>query len=67
MDEPVEVDDAPDAVTLGPLKGEVDFKDVSFRYNDSEEILNRINLHIRAGENIALVGLPVREKPPSAT
>ena len=56
MDEPVEVDDAPDAVTLGPLKGEVDFKDVSFRYNDSEEILNRINLHIRAGENIALVG-----------
>ena len=56
MDEPVEVDDAPDALTLGPLRGEVDFKDVSFRYNDSEEILNRINLHIRAGENIALVG-----------
>ena len=56
MDEPIEVDDAEDAVDLPTLRGDVEFRNVSFRYNDSEDILNRINLHIRAGENIALVG-----------
>ena len=56
MDEPIEVDDAEDAVVLPTLRGDVEFRNVSFRYNDSEDILNRINLHIRAGENIALVG-----------
>lgn len=56
MDEPVSVDDAEDAVDLGTIQGKVDFDNVSFRYSDSEEILNRINLHIHAGENIALVG-----------
>ena len=56
MDEPIEVDDSEDAITLPTLKGAVDFNDVSFRYGDSDEILNKINLHIRAGENIALVG-----------
>ena len=56
MNEPIEVDDAEDAVDLPTLRGDVEFRNVSFRYNDSEDILNRINLHIRAGENIALVG-----------
>ncbi len=56
MDEPIDVDDAPDAVDLPPLQGDLEFRDVSFRYSDSKDILNRINLHIRAGENIALVG-----------
>ncbi len=56
MDEPIDVDDAPDAVDLPPLQGDLEFRDVSFRYSDSEDILNRINLHIRTGENIALVG-----------
>ena len=56
MDEPVEVDDAADAVDLPQVRGEVEFRNVSFRYSDSEDILNSINLHIRAGENIALVG-----------
>jgi ATP-binding cassette, subfamily B, bacterial len=56
MNEPVEVDDAADAVDLPPVRGEVEFRNVSFRYSDSEDILNSINLHIYAGENIALVG-----------
>lgn len=56
MDETIDVEDAPDAMDLPPLQGDVEFRDVSFRYSDSEDILNRINLHIRAGENIALVG-----------
>lgn len=56
MDEPLEIDDEEDAVNLPPAKGKIEFKDVSFRYNDSEDILNKINLTIKPGENIALVG-----------
>ena len=56
MDEPVVVDDAPDAVTLPPLTGEVEFRDVTFAYEPGIHILENLNLHVRAGESIALVG-----------
>jgi len=36
--------------------GEIVFKDVSFGYNDETEVLSKANLHIKAGEKIALVG-----------
>lgn len=38
------------------LHGEVEFKDVSFRYKEGEKVLSRFNLHIKAGQTIALVG-----------
>lgn len=43
---------------LGPvqLEGEIEFKDVSFYYNVGEEVLKKINLHIKPGEMIGLVG-----------
>ena len=42
---------------LGGVKGEFDFKNVCFRYNDSEaHVLNNFNLHVTPGETIALVG-----------
>lgn len=44
------------ARTTPRLKGEIRFEDVDFRYTDQEEVLEDFNLHIRAGENIALVG-----------
>lgn len=56
MDEPVEIDDAPDAVELPRVHGEIEFRDVSFHYSDSEGILEHLNLDIKPGENIALVG-----------
>lgn len=56
MDEPIEIDDAPDAIDLEDIKGAIEFNDVTFRYSDSEEILNKINLSIKPGENLALVG-----------
>lgn len=55
-DAPIEVDDASDATDLPRSRGDIEFKDVSFRYNDSDDILNKINIHIAAGENVALVG-----------
>ncbi len=38
------------------VKGEIEFKDVCFRYRDDKTIINNINLHIRPGEKIGVVG-----------
>ncbi len=56
MDEPVVVDDAPDAEELPPITGEVEFEDVTFAYEEGVNVLEHMNLHVRAGESIALVG-----------
>ena len=56
MDEPVIVDDVPDAEELPPITGEVDYQDVTFAYEENINILEHMNLHVRAGESIALVG-----------
>lgn len=57
MDAPVEVDDAPDAVEMPPIRGEVRFENVSFHYlDDPTPVLQDVNLQIPAGETVALVG-----------
>ncbi len=38
------------------VKGEIEFKNVSFHYHSEDEVLKEINLHIKAGEMIGLVG-----------
>ena len=39
-----------------PIHGDIRFEDVSFRYKDGEQVLSHFNLHVRAGETVALVG-----------
>ena len=40
-----------------PLRGEIEFRDVSFRYPDGgEDVLSHFNLHIPAGTTVAIVG-----------
>ena len=56
IDEPVTIDDAPDAGELPPIEGRVDFNDVTFSYDGEINILEHMDLHVRAGESIALVG-----------
>ena len=56
MDEPVVVDDAPGAKDLPDISGEVDFQDVTFAYEEGVNILEHVDLHVNAGESIALVG-----------
>ncbi len=57
LDEPVEIQDRDGATALPPISGDIVFDNVSFRYGDSSEnVLTGINLHIRKGENVALVG-----------
>lgn len=55
MDETPEMEN-PDAVSLDNVRGEIEFKDVVFKYDDSKEVLNGINLKIYPGEKLALVG-----------
>ncbi len=45
-----------DDFTLRRLRGDVDFKDVSFSYVPEKEVLHHIELHAKPGEKIALVG-----------
>ncbi len=56
MDEPVTVDDAPDAEVLPDISGEVDFEDVTFSYEEGINVLEHMDLHVNTGESIALVG-----------
>lgn len=51
-----EIQDAPDAKDLDPVKGEVTFDQVFFHYNDKAEVLRNVSLHINAGEKFAFVG-----------
>ncbi|KAK3008183.1 hypothetical protein RJ639_014507, partial [Escallonia herrerae] len=52
-----QVIEKPDAVELVSVTGEVKFCNVSFRYGDSVPfVLNGLDLHIKAGETVALVG-----------
>lgn len=52
-----DIDDKPDAIALEDVKGTIEFRDVSFRYEDTQEqVLDHINLKVHAGEYVALVG-----------
>ena len=53
---PVDIQDKEDAVTLSHVKGKVDFNDVTFCYEDGVNILEHLDLHVKPGETIALVG-----------
>jgi ATP-binding cassette subfamily B protein len=44
------------AEPLTDVLGEIEYKSVSFRYNDDYSVLDNVNLKIRAGKTIALVG-----------
>lgn len=55
MDEKPETD-SPDAVELKNPKGDIEFKNVTYSYATSGEVLHNVNLKIRPGEKLALVG-----------
>ncbi|UCF38186.1 MAG: ATP-binding cassette domain-containing protein [Acidobacteriota bacterium] len=58
LDAPVDIGDAPGATALAPLSRDVVFENVSFSYPGDEDIpvLRNINLRVRRGEIVALVG-----------
>ena len=56
IDEPVNVKDAPDAIEMPPIQGNVTFRDVCFSYEDNVPILNKVNFTANAGDTYAIVG-----------
>ena len=57
MDTPVAIADAPDAKPLTVREGGIEFRDVSFEYPDDHNmVLRHVDLRIRPGESLALVG-----------
>lgn len=56
MDRPADIQDAPDAIDVSNLKGDIAYENVSFQYDDSNQVLDNISLSIEAGETIAFVG-----------
>lgn len=56
IDEPLQIPDAPDAKELKNVKGEVEFDDVSFSYTQDRKLIENLNISVKAGQRIAIVG-----------
>ncbi len=56
LDAQPEIADAPDAIDLPTVKGEIVFENVRFRYPDGDEVLKGVSFKIRPGEKVAIVG-----------
>ena len=57
MDEPVDVKDAIDAYEMpDDIKGEVEYRNVTFAYEEGKNILENVSFTVKPGESIALVG-----------
>lgn len=56
IDEPLEITNAPDAGELPPITGAVEFRDVTFAYEEGRPVLDHLSFTINPGESVALVG-----------
>ena len=56
IDAPVNVHDKEGAVEMPEVKGEVEFRDVCFSYDDGVRILNHVSFRVKEGESYAIVG-----------
>lgn len=56
IDEPVRVKDEPDAAKMPPIAGKIEFRDVSFCYEEGHKILDHISFTAQPGETYAIVG-----------
>ena len=67
-----DIEDAPDAVSMDHVKGDIRFENVSFHYEDhNEKVLSNVNLEVKPGDYVALVGTsgagkttPLQSDPP---
>ncbi len=56
IDEPAQIPDADDAVCLDGVRGDVEFKDVEFSYEEDKPLIRGLNIKAEAGQRIAIVG-----------
>ena len=51
-----QIPDAQDAVVLTQPKGEIDINDVAFSYTEDQKLITDLNLHVKPGQRVAIVG-----------
>lgn len=56
LDEPITIQDTEQATDFEQIKGDIEYRNVEFYYNENHPVLPNFNLKIKAGESIALVG-----------
>ncbi len=56
MDTKSDIVDRPDAIEVHDLKGKIEFRDVSFSYDNGQSVLSHVNLTVDPGKTLALVG-----------
>ncbi len=56
LDARADLVDKPNAIRLNEVRGEIEFRNVSFRYLPDEPVLTDVNVHIQPGETVAIVG-----------
>ncbi len=57
LDAPINVTDRPGVIDLPEIKGDIEFRDLTFRYPDGEyDVLKNVSFQINAGERVGLVG-----------
>ena len=56
VQQPVVIQDAPDAVAAPRFRGDVEFRGVSFHYHRGEDVLNDVSLRVAPGQTVAIVG-----------
>jgi subfamily B ATP-binding cassette protein MsbA len=56
LDTPLDIQDSPNAQPLVPIRGDVQFEDVQFAYEERPPVLEGVSFSIKAGECVALVG-----------
>ena len=56
MDTEPEIQDAENAIKIASLRGDIEYKNVTFGYDKDRHVLKNVNLSIKAGETVAFVG-----------
>ncbi len=58
LDAPLTIADKPEAITLANVRGEIEFRDVHFAFEDDPDrlVMKGLNLHVRPGEVVAVLG-----------
>ena len=56
IEEEPQIPDAEDAIILKQPKGEIDIQDVAFSYTEGQKLITDLNLHVKPGQRVAIVG-----------
>lgn len=56
IEEEPQIPDAEDAIVLKQPKGEIDIQDVAFSYTEDQKLITDLNLHVKSGQRVAIVG-----------